>query len=457
MYYDFMLPILSMQSSASLDHDLISRYLLSESALIDGAALKAFEKTRNLIHGKVLVMVGPGNNGSDGLSLARILKEEGFSPDIFYLYEKGNDENLRRRGELEGFNVVYSTEGYDTVYDALFGFSFHGNPDERTEKACRDIASADTVISLDVPSANLVEADATVVFMVLKDVLYTPSSRAKAGKIMLANPGFPESGLLVSPDDIYLLEDSDSTIHGIGLSDYKNTRGHLFIAGGSERYTGAPRLTGRSAFFAGAGLVTVITSSDRIREDNPSFIISSSDDFSAASSVAVGPGWDKGDRNLFDKAVASGKPLVIDADGLRFVPGHHFSSKAVLTPHIGEYRALMKALSIPDGLESSRTLSTSLRKLAVLTGSVVVLKSSVVWITDGGRIYIYDGCNPSLGVAGSGDVLTGIIGALLAGGEKPLEAAINGVILHQRAGRKAHEDYGFYSAEELILEVGKCR
>ena len=72
-------------------------------------------------------------------------------------------------------------------------------------------------------------------------------------------------------------------------------------------------------------------------------------------------------------------------------------------------------------------------------------------------VYIYHGANPSLGVAGSGDVLSGIIGALLAEGETPLRAAIDGVILHQKAGRNAHETYGFYSAEELILEVGKAR
>ena len=78
-------------------------------------------------------------------------------------------------------------------------------------------------------------------------------------------------------------------------------------------------------------------------------------------------------------------------------------------------------------------------------------------ITSGDDIFIYDGANPSLGVAGSGDVLAGVIGALLAEGYSPLDAAKNGVILHQRAGRRAHEEYGYYSAEELILEVGKCR
>ena len=148
---------------------------------------------------------------------------------------------------------------------------------------------------------------------------------------------------------------------------------------------------------------------------------------------------------------------MLDADGLKFASGHDFGNKAVLTPHIGEYRRLMASMDMDDGLGSALSLAEALRALARRLSAVIVLKSSTVWITAGDDIYIYDGANPSLGVAGSGDVLSGVIATLLAAGEEPLRAAIDGVILHQRAGRKAHEDYGFYSADELILSVGKVR
>ena len=295
-------------------------------------------------------------------------------------------------------------------------------------------------------------ASFTVIPGMRKAECYLPSRRAGCGIIL----SYPSSD--ASPDDIYLLADSDYRAVRFSLSDYKNTRGHIAVVGGSDRYTGAPRLAARAAFFAGAGLVTIVTDSERIRDSNPAVIIAPpSSDLSGYDAIAMGPGWGEGSPCGFRSAVSSGRNMVIDADALRFVPSHRFSHRAVLTPHLGEYRRLMADLSMDPGLDSARSLSASLRALASAAECVVVLKSSAVWITDGGTVYVYDGANPSLGVAGSGDVLSGIIAALMGAGEEPLRAAIDGVILHQRAGRKAMEDYGFYSAEELILEVGKAR
>ena len=112
---------------------------------------------------------------------------------------------------------------------------------------------------------------------------------------------------------------------------------------------------------------------------------------------------------------------------------------------------------MPDGLDGEERLLDALRALSRETETTVVLKSSVVWITSGDAVYIYDGANPSMGIAGSGDVLSGIIAALLAEGESPERAAIDGVILHQEAGRNAARRYGYYDAETLIEEVGRAR
>ena len=118
---------------------------------------------------------------------------------------------------------------------------------------------------------------------------------------------------------------------------------------------------------------------------------------------------------------------------------------------------ILKGLGLEDGLGDADSLVQSLRRASAMLEAVIVLKAASVWIADADGIYIYDGANPSLGVAGSGDVLAGIIGTLLAQGEEPLAAAMDGVILHQRAGRKAHAEYGYYPAEGLILEVGRLR
>ena len=448
-----------MSEAGEMDRRLIERYGLSSSALIDNAAKGAFEIIKDRVSGRIVVMAGPGNNGSDGIELARLLHAAGHDVSMLYPYEKGNEENLSRRRNLpSGMAVVSSPSGFDTVIDALFGFSYRKGNDTILQEIENEIGEDALRIALDVPSGGIIRADITVSFMAPKLELYLPSVRGMAGEIHIFNPGFPGDELKESPERVYLLSDDDSEIRKIGVSDYKNTRGHLLIIGGSDEYTGAPRLSGRAAFAAGCGLVTVMTDSEKIRDENPSFMIRKpGSDLSRYDSVLAGPGWGDGNSDLFESAFLSGKPLVIDADALKFVPGHVFGNRAVLTPHIGEYRRLMASLSIPDGLDSGTGLADSLRRVSSLLEATIVLKSSVLWLTSGDDIFIYDGVNPSLGVAGSGDVLSGIIAALLAEGEEPERAAIDGVILHQRAGREAARRLGYYSAEELVTEVGRCR
>ena len=451
-------PLLTTSDAAALDKELIARYSLFESALIDGAAAGAYKAVRPFLSGRVIFLIGPGNNGSDGIAMASLASADGIDAAVSYLYEKGNEENLRRRASLSAhIPVVEDASGADTVVDALFGFGFHGEADERTRSIVSSIGHS-TVISLDYPSAGIVDADITVMMTTGKLSLYHPSFRRRAGTLITVNPGFPEEELRSSRSGAYLLSDEDIRIRRLSFTDYKNSKGHLAAIGGSERFTGAIRLATRSAFASGVGLVTIISRSLSIHEECPAAIVgSSSDDLSRYDALLVGPGWGDGDPDLFERALSSGRPMVVDADGLRFVPGHRFSHRAVLTPHIGEYRRLMASLSIPDGLYSGTGLADSLRRASSLLEATIVLKSSVLWLTSGDDIFIYDGMNPSLGVAGSGDVLSGIIAALLAEGEEPERAAIDGVILHQRAGREAARHLGYYSAEELVTEVGRCR
>lgn len=429
---------------------------LSESALIDNAARCVLEEAKAFLSGRIVFLIGPGNNGSDGLELCRLLAEDGYDVSLCYLYQKGNKENLRRRAFLSSVPEVEDASGFDTVIDAMFGFSFHGEPDERTRKLAESITGY--TIAVDVPSAGIIKADLTVSLMLRKASLYLPSERVQAGTIVCRNPGFPEKDLAESPDKLYLLAYEDSRIRKFSLSDYKNTRGHIVIIGGSDRYTGAPRLSARSAFASGAGLVSIMTRSEKIRDENPSvMIVPPGQDLARFSAIAIGPGWDEGDDSLLALAVESGRNLVIDADGLKHAHKHQYGWRAVLTPHIGEYRRLCSALGINPALDSPEGLSDALRSVSRALDAVVVLKASTVWITDGDAVLIVDGAEPSLGVAGSGDVLTGIIGALLGEGEPPLQAAADGVLLHQKAGKRAHADYGYYSAEELILSVGRER
>ena len=455
-----MKAIFSLEEARKLDHSFIKKYSLSESSLIDGAAMGAYHVIKDQVYKKrILFLIGKGNNGSDGLELARILSEEGADVHVFYLKGNPNEENARRRGYA--FKVVssFSPYDYDVIIDALCGFGFHGDiEDDILDLVERVNDSGCYTISLDVPSFMQIIANETIVFMFYKLELFNPLSREKFGMLQLVNPGFDEHELSLVESDVYLIEHKDLDLKPFSISDYKNTRGHVAVIGGSEKYPGAPILSAKSAIKSGSGLVTLI-STDEVRgvvlSSYPSIMVqrASEVDFSIFSSIAIGPGWGSGDERLFELAIESGKPIVIDADALKFVPGKNFGMRAVITPHLGEYKRLCKTLSIDNGLSSSSKLKQTLLDLSRRLGAIIVLKGSTVWISNGEKVYIYDGHNPSLGVAGSGDVLTGIVASLLASGQTPLRSAIEAVILHQEAGLRANKKFGYYLADELIMEI----
>ncbi|MBQ0071642.1 MAG: bifunctional ADP-dependent NAD(P)H-hydrate dehydratase/NAD(P)H-hydrate epimerase, partial [Spirochaetales bacterium] len=400
-----MLPLFSLQEASALDHRLIKEAALSESLLIDAAASGAFEKAKEHLVGKrVLFVVGKGNNGSDALEMARLALSSSSSVRVLVTSEKGNEENLRRRSLLPSSCFTTTVEPADTIVDGLFGFGFHGEmePYARSLVDAINCASA-FVVSLDVPSGFLVEADQTVTFMCRKLPLYDPRRRGESGLISYVNPGFPEEKILSTPVSRYLLEESDYRKLDLKASDYKNTRGHLLVCGGSDRYPGAPILSCLSAFHSGAGLVSLLSVPSVLEKAYASYpsimgVKKDAVDFSRFSAVLVGPGWDEGDKELLSRIAESGKPTVVDADALKLMEGIHFHGKGVLTPHLGEFKTLKRILGVPDS-----DTETELKEVAHLTGSVVVLKASSLWITDGEAVYVYDGSNPSLGVAGSGD------------------------------------------------------
>ena len=449
----------SLSVSSEMDHDLISRHSLSEGKLIDSAAKGAYSIFLPQIEGKnVLFLVGKGNNGSDALEMARLSLKVAKKVYVLPLFDKGNEENMRRRKLLpcEVF-VSYIQDDVDTIVDGVFGFSFRGKmSDELVSLFSRIDNSSCYKIALDVPSGFGYKADATVSFMCRKREMYYPDNRRKCGDIFFYNPGFPEDEYYDS--DTFLLKDDDYSVSPFSLYDYKNTRGHLFVFGGSLRYPGAPLISSLAAFHAGCGLVSLCSEKgvlDKVYNSHPSIMGVGKESVRRVKSNAflLGPGWDEGDRELLDYAVESRKPIVIDADAIKLIErDHDFSSLAVLTPHLGEFRTLCSNLGIEDGDFYEKS-----RKASEMLNAVVVIKTSVVWIFYKEKSYVYDGSNPSLGVAGSGDVLSGIIGAFLSRGMDPLESAINGVILHQKCGKALRESLGFYTSEDLIEEVGKER
>ncbi len=452
-----MLPLLTLSGASELDSTLISECALDEHSLVSNAALGAYESCLDLFRGKrVLFAAGKGNNGSDALALASLVNEVASSVSVYCHFPDGGEENMRRRRALDSSLFVDEITDADVIVDGLFGVKCRLPLDERTENVIGRINSSPAVvIALDVPSAFLVKADYTITFMCPKKEMYLPHNRALCGKIILFNPGFPE-GRIKGYGKTFLLCESDYNPPAVPLDGYKNTRGHLLIAGGSERYPGAPLISALAAVHSGAGKVSILSTGTvraAVLSSYPSMMIADEDaSFSQYDSFVAGPGWDEGSREILERMAQSGKNYVVDADAIKLLPGLKTEGRAVITPHLGEFRRLTSLL----GFDEVDIIKNAVRTALELE-CVVALKGVTTIITDGSEVYIADGANPSLGVAGSGDVLSGVIGAFLASGLSPLSAAVNGVLLHQRSGRAASEEFGFYSAEELIRAIGRMR
>ena len=451
-----MRPLYPASKAKELDISYVKSTGLKTSMLIDGASREAFIALRDhLISKKVLFLVGPGNNGSDGLEIARLLSKENQNVSLFYLSDSGNEENLRRRERVSYLPRAFGFNGYDVIVDALFGTSFESRDDGYLHQIINEVNDAGAfIISIDMPSADIVNADITIALMCHKLELYHPLKRSGKGRIMLGYPVISECESATS----LLFDIQDCSLKPMDIGAYKNKRGHVAIIGGSDKYPGAPILSALSSFHSGSGLVSLHSSKrvlDAAFSSYPSIMRSDLSDIDSFSAILLGPGWDLGDESILDLAINSGKKLCVDADAIKLLKGRKLGYNGVITPHIGEYRALCSLLSIDDGLESAESLRASLMEVSRRLECIVVLKSSTLWIADKDKLYVFDGVNPSLGVAGSGDVLSGIILSLLGQGVSPLEAALNGVILHQEAGRRARERYGYYSAEELIKEISR--
>lgn len=435
-----------------MDRKLREKYALCSMDLIRRASLMMYEYIRPMLQARrTIVLAGKGNNGSDGISLALLAAKDGLDVSLYYPEEAESGENLdlRREAREAGIPESGGLDGFDVVIDALLGAAFHPPVLEGLHSLIDKVNCLNAFrIAVDVPSAYLFRADLTISFSILKRECFLFENREVCGRIILFNPGFPDDELENVATSSFLLEKEDLELPDFSRSDFKNRRGHLALVGGSEDYTGAVVLSARSAFHSGVGLVTIFTSPESylsISCYRTAMVKRYPYREGAFNALLIGPGMgDNADTSAFFSTL----PKVIDASGLDYIKkGDRFSFKAILTPHLGEFRRLCARLCLPeDPKEVARYLEV-----------VLVLKSSMVLVTDGKSEYFYEGRNPSLGVAGSGDVLSGIIASLLAEGLGNLSAAVNGVILHQEAGRIASEKYGYYDAEDLIDEVGRLR
>ena len=416
---------------------------------------------------RIGVHCGPGNNGGDGFLLAVLAREAGLQVELVALAPDSRGDAGAARAEWErGGGRIRAWAAEDDLpeaelhVDALYGIGLNRAPDPVAANliACLN-ASGLPVLALDVPSGldadtghcpgAAVRADRTVTFIARKRGLHTGRAADCVGALELATLGVPASVFAHVPAAARLL--AAAALPPRERYGNKGNYGHVLVIGGGQGMAGAVHLAGESALRAGAGKVSVATRAEHVFALNaarPELMAHGVDGPQALQSLlehaevlALGPGLGQSawGHALWLTALEAGKPLVLDADGLNLLAKEprRFTAPTVLTPHPGEAARLL-GVSVAQ-IERNRFAAA--RALADRYGAVVVLKGAGSLVANpDGRLDVCPWGNPGMASGGMGDLLTGIVAALLAQGCSPWQAASIGVGLHARAGDRAAQE-----------------
>jgi len=480
-------PLYSAQALAAADRRASTRHRMPSVLLMERAGLGAAEAIRRRFpeRSAALIVCGPGNNGGDGYVVARHLSDAGWdveiaqprghaprTPDAMTMATVTRSLGMRVRT----FTAQMLEDPDRIVVDALLGTGSRGAPRDQMAAMIDEInASEAPVVAMDVPSGvdpdtgvvegSAIRATLTTTFHGDKPGLHVEPGRTHAGDVEVIDIGIPSH--VVSPPAGWLLGSGTHAGQARrGMTADKYASGAVLVVAGSPGLTGAGVLTSRATLRAGAGLTVAAVPATvqpiyagAIAEVMAAPIPDSGGFFTAESvahvaeqagrvgAVAIGPGLGRDPRtNPFVRALIESVdlPVVIDADGLwhlgrRPAWFRRRGAGVVITPHTGEAARLLGRER--QAVEANRLGSA--RALADITGAVTILKGPGAIIADPDGTCVIDGIGTSaLATAGSGDVLTGIVAAMLAKGLDPMLAATSAVTLHSRAGVAAGRGSG---------------
>jgi NAD(P)H-hydrate epimerase len=436
--------------------------------------------------GRVAVVCGKGNNGGDGLVAARLLRQAGREVEVLAVWPPqwmGDDagEQLRR---LPGPQPVafeaQRLRGAHAIVDALLGTGSSGSPRDPADKVIAAMEEArGPVVAADVPSGvdastgevagPAVHCAATATFHRAKPGLWVAPGKRYAGAVEVIDIGIPTRGAPTGAEVGLMGAEVLRDMPRRGATSTKFSSGNVFIIGGSTGLTGAPSMSALAAMRAGAGYVTVgapasleLSFTVRLLEAMMVGLPEDGDGHLAveavepaltavgrADAVVLGPGLSKDpDAQALARELALriDVPVVIDADGLNAMAGGHFDQvlpqrpwPTILTPHAGELGRLLEV----ESKEVERARLRHAREAAARARAFVVLKGDDTLVAaPTGRVAVSRGGAPALATAGTGDVLSGVIAAMLAKGLPPAHAACAGVYAHLRAGQLAAAPHG---------------
>ena len=483
---DWLIALSDAERSRAADQWAIETLGIASLTLMEAAASGLADYVdRYIPEGLVVVVCGGGNNGGDGYAAARILRSAGRQVRVLEAADpaKLSDDARAQRNLLAGEPpITFAAEllsGGSVVVDALLGTGFKGKPRGEIAKAIKAISRcALPVVAVDVPSGvdastgevqgAAVTAQMTVTFNSDKPGLHINPGRDHAGAVRVVDIGIP-AGAPLDEASVGLIIDEPliALLPRRGAHSNKFTSGHLYVAAGSRGLTGAAVLASTGAMRAGAGYVTAsvpaseqpVVASHLVEVMQLSLasddghhsrkgageLLAAIEERSGAVLLGPGIGASKGARAFARELATSVKePLVIDADGLNAFAGELKALRTrkqptVLTPHEGELARLLDCSS--EKVREHRL--AQVRAAAKAANATVILKGVDTLIcSPNGLVAVSPGASPGLATAGTGDVLGGIVGALLARGAEPFVAAAAAVRLHARAAALAADRLG---------------
>jgi len=439
----------------------------------------------------VAIFCGLGGNGGDGFVAARHLSSMGFNVTVILA---GKAEEISHRAALENWNALqFLKESVsihevcdsslipdvtaDIVVDALLGTGAKGKLKPPILQLVEKINALDAFrVAVDVPTGidsdtgeilgAVVKANLTITFHKTKKGL--ESAKEYVGELIVKNIGLPkEFEKFAGPGDVLLATKPRPS------ESHKGDFGRLLVIGGSETFSGAPAFVALAALRTGVDLAYVAApekTAHDIASMSPDLItiklegthlnvgnVSALKTYiEAANAIALGPGLGlhsetrEAVKAVIEAVEGAAKPLLLDADGLKAFA--EFKKKLnvplVLTPHAGEY-AILTGKKLPEDLKEK---ISEVQKTAVELGAIILLKGPVDIISDEKRFKLNFTGNPGMTVGGTGDVLSGIVGAFLAQQIDPFEAAVAGAFVNGAAGDFVFEEKGYHMVSTDLIQ-----
>lgn len=441
---------------------------------------------------RIIVFAGPGNNGGDALAVARMLSKKNYHVEVFLFNTKGtlSNECMTNLGRLKTCGSIYFTEisthfdppaltEKDLIIDGLFGTGLNKPLSGGFASVVKYLnASKATIVAIDIPSGlmgedntynvrpHIIHADVTLSIQLPKLSFLFPENEDIIGEWELLDIGLKQSFIDASesPYSILDIKDIRPLIKSRKRFAHKGSFGHGLLIAGSYGMAGASILSAKACLRSGIGLLTVhvpIHNHDLLQITVPEAIVQTDIheryfaepvDLRRYNALAIGPGLGQEEDTalaMIEQIQGCHLPVVLDADAINILSTHRnwlsrLPKQCILTPHLGELERLTgKCMDSYERITKVKELASYLQNYILIKGAWTAI------ITPEGHCHFNPTGNPGMATAGSGDVLTGILLALLAQGYSPEESCKLGVYIHGLAG-----DIAAKSLSEISMTAG---